>query len=49
MLLLDEADLSEKSKILKHTNPIDEFIGAWEGEPLARPAQGEFENRELLK
>ncbi len=49
MLLIDEATVSEKSDVLRNVNPVDEFIGAWEGEPLNRPDQGEFEIRELLK
>jgi len=49
MLPLDDDRLPEKPKIYRKANPIDEFIGAWDGEPLVRPEQGEFENRELLK
>ncbi len=50
MLPLDgKAVLSEKDKTNKNANPIDEFIGAWEGEPLTRPDQGEPEIRDLLK
>jgi len=49
MLPLDGKVLSEKNKTNKNANPIDEFIGAWEGEPLTRPNQGEPETRELLK
>jgi hypothetical protein len=27
---------------------FDEVVGAWEGQPLRRPAQGRFEKREKL-
>jgi len=49
MLPLDGEIFPEKTKTGKHANPIDEFIGAWEGEPLTRPDQGELEIRDLLK
>ncbi len=49
MLPLDGKIPSEKNKTNKNANPIDEFIGAWEGKPLTRPDQGEPETRELLK
>ncbi len=48
MLPLDEEIELEKDT-LKSYRAIDEFIGAWEGEPLVRPNQGVFESRELLK
>jgi hypothetical protein len=28
---------------------IDEFLGAWKGEPLERGEQGDYESRESLK
>jgi hypothetical protein len=49
MLPLDEDDSPNKMKKRKSINLIDEFAGAWEGEPLVRPEQGDFEIRELLK
>ncbi len=49
MLPMDEENKPEKQNTRRKTNPIDEFIGAWEGEPLVRPDQGEYEVRELLK
>lgn len=47
MLPLDEAaDKFKKPKSRKkQKNPIEEIIGAWEGEPLVRPDQGIFENQ----
>jgi hypothetical protein len=29
--------------------PIDEFLGAWKGEPLVREEQGDYEIRESLE
>ncbi|MCP4105636.1 MAG: hypothetical protein GY749_08885 [Desulfobacteraceae bacterium] len=49
MLPLDEEDKPEKQNTRRKMNPIDEFIGAWGGEPLVRPDQGEYEIREPLK
>lgn len=49
MLPLDEAEASKADRVMKKPNPIEEFIGAWEGEPLVRPDQGEYEEREILK
>jgi hypothetical protein len=36
-------------KPCKNVNPIEKFIGAWQGEALIRCNQGEFEVREQLK
>ncbi len=47
MLPLDEE--VESISHPKNSHPIDEFIGAWEGEPLVRPNQGTFEFRETLE
>jgi|GEM_PF-5150093 len=46
MLPLDEdTDKFKKPKVRgrQKKNPIEEIIGAWEGEPLVRPDQGAFE------
>jgi hypothetical protein len=45
MLPLDEAaDKIKKPKSRKkQKNPIEEIIGAWEGEPPVRPDQGTIE------
>jgi hypothetical protein len=48
LLPLDEAPKA-KSMISRAQNPIDEFLGAWKGEPLHRPEQGEYERREPLE
>jgi hypothetical protein len=48
LLPLDEtSEMRQKS----HTrgNPIDEFLGAWQGERLVRPGQGGYELRESLE
>ncbi len=49
LLPLDGDAESGKSKALKKSYPIDEFIGGWKGEQLIRPDQGDFEVRETLK
>jgi hypothetical protein len=51
MLPLDEADaeFEKPNSLKKQKNPIEEIIGAWEGEPLVRPDQGIFELREVLR
>ena len=49
MLTLDEEIESQKADGPKKDCQIDDFIGAWTGEPLVRPDQGEFEDREPLK
>lgn len=28
---------------------FDEVVGSWQGEPLQRPTQGEFDNRDALE
>lgn len=42
----DEAIRSDRQKVIPS---LDELIGAWQGEPLTRPEQGDFEDRELLQ
>ena len=51
MLPLDEdvGEINMKTGENVESIDIDEFFGAWEGEPLVRPDQGEFELREQLK
>ncbi len=49
LLPLDGDADSGRSKALKKAYPIDDFIGAWKGERLVRPDQGDFEVREPLK
>jgi len=46
MMPLDE---ETELKSRKNLNQTDEFIGKWEGEPLIRQEQGDFENRESMK
>jgi hypothetical protein len=48
MLPLDDNEVTKADHGGKRANPIEEFIGAWEGEPLVRPDQGEYEEREPL-
>ena len=48
LLPLDEApDTLDKRR--KKRKSAYEFLGAWKGEPLSRPEQGEYEIREPLK
>ncbi len=49
LLPLDGDVAPGKLKTLKKQHPIDEFIGAWKGERLVRPDQGDFEAREPMK
>ncbi|MEW6235503.1 MAG: hypothetical protein AB1656_08970 [Candidatus Omnitrophota bacterium] len=48
LLPLDEEE-SDKPQTSKTANPADKFIGAWQGEPLVRPEQGSYEEREALE
>ena len=45
---LDEAPVKPDKKRKKRKLSY-EFLGAWKGEPLSRPEQGEYEIREPLK
>ena len=48
LLPLDEAPVKPDKKRKKQKLSY-EFLGAWKGEPLSRPEQGEYEIREPLK
>lgn len=48
LLPLDDEQPSVKTTKTK-SKAIDNIIGAWKGEPLTRPDQGEYENRESFK
>jgi hypothetical protein len=48
LLPLDE-DESHKSQVRNLKNPIDEFLGAWQGDHLVRPEQGSYEEREEME
>ncbi|MGO9739558.1 MAG: hypothetical protein ACLPVO_19310 [Desulfomonilaceae bacterium] len=44
---LDEAPVTPDKRRKKHKSAY-EFLGAWKGEALTRPEQGEYEIREFL-
>ena len=48
LLPLDEAPVKPDKKRKKQKLSY-EFLGAWKGEPLSLPEQGEYEIREPLK
>ena len=48
LLPLDEAPV-RPDKRRKKQKSANEFLGAWKGEALTRPEQGEFETREPLE
>jgi hypothetical protein len=48
LLPLDEAPV-KTDKQRKKQKLSYEFLGAWKGEPLVRPEQGEYETREALE
>lgn len=49
ILLPLDRPASPKRKVRPRQNPIEQFIGAWHGEPLVRPDQGQYEVRKTLK
>jgi len=48
LLPLDEATRG-RAKPRNGQSPIDEFLGAWKGEPLVRGELGDYEMREPLE
>jgi len=48
LLPLDEVE-ADNPQASKTANPLEQFAGAWQGEPLVRPEQGTYEEREALE